>query len=132
MTKPALNPKQTRFTQEYAIDFNATQAAIRAGYSKKNAESIGYQLLQKTPVQAAIKKSMDKTAAKSDISVQWVLDGLKTIAVKGEREKDYSAANRSLELIGKHIGMFVERTQEIDPAVPTKIILQEIDGRTER
>jgi phage terminase small subunit len=50
----SLNPKQTRFVAEYLVDLNATQAAIRAGYSKKTAESIGLQLLRKTHVAKAV------------------------------------------------------------------------------
>ena len=49
-----LAPMQSVFVQEYLIDLNATQAAIRAGYSAKTAEQQGYQLLQKPSVQAAI------------------------------------------------------------------------------
>ena len=53
-----LTPKQKRFVAEYLVDLNATQAAIRAGYSEKRASEIGYQLLQKTTVQAAIQEAM--------------------------------------------------------------------------
>ncbi|MDF3636413.1 terminase small subunit, partial [Enterobacter cloacae] len=49
-----LTAQQRRFVAEYLKDGNATQAAIRAGYSKKSAEQIGYQLLQKTSVAQAI------------------------------------------------------------------------------
>lgn len=49
-----LNPKQARFINEYLIDLNATEAAKRAGYSAKNASSLGWQLLQKTTVQEAL------------------------------------------------------------------------------
>ena len=45
-----LTAKQQRFCDEYLIDLNATQAAIRAGYSPKTAEQLAYQLLQKTSV----------------------------------------------------------------------------------
>jgi phage terminase small subunit len=50
MGKDNLTPKQQRFIQEYLIDLNATQAAIRAGYSAKNADKIGSQQLGKTRV----------------------------------------------------------------------------------
>jgi phage terminase small subunit len=46
--------------EEYLIDLNATQAAIRAGYSVKRASELGYQLLQKTTVSEAIKESISK------------------------------------------------------------------------
>lgn len=51
-----MTEKQKRFTEEYLIDLNATQAAIRAGYSPKNADKIGHELLGKTRVLAAISK----------------------------------------------------------------------------
>lgn len=54
----ALTPKQKLFVDEYLIDLNATQAAIRAGYRPDNAEQMGYQLLQKTSVSDAISKAM--------------------------------------------------------------------------
>ena len=53
-----LTPKQKLFVAEYLVDLNATQAAIRAGYSEKRASEIGYQLLRKTTVQAAIQEAM--------------------------------------------------------------------------
>jgi hypothetical protein len=49
-----MTAKQQRFVTEYLIDLNATQAAIRAGYSARTAGKIGYQLLEKTGIQAAI------------------------------------------------------------------------------
>ena len=65
-----LAPMQSVFVQEYLIDLNATQAAIRAGYSKKTAEQQGFQLLQKTSVQDAIaarqKEREQRTAVTAD------------------------------------------------------------------
>ena len=71
-----LTGKQKRFVAEYRKDFNATQAAIRAGYSARNAESIGYQLLQKTPVSEAIRKATEKGLAKLEITGDRVLQEL--------------------------------------------------------
>lgn len=51
----ALTPKQAAFVDEYLVDLNATQAAIRAGYSEKNAHKIASELLGKTGVAAAIR-----------------------------------------------------------------------------
>lgn len=64
-----MTDKQRRFVEEYCIDFNATQAAVRAGYSERNAASIGYQLLHKTPygpVQEAIREHLDELAMSAD------------------------------------------------------------------
>ncbi|NGP40968.1 terminase small subunit [Acinetobacter sp. GC2] len=54
-----LTDKQQRFVDEYLIDLNATQAAIRAGYSEKTADSIGLQLLRKTQVAEAIEEAQN-------------------------------------------------------------------------
>ncbi len=72
----ALRGKQQRFVDEYLIDRNATQAAIRAGYSAKTAEQMGYQLLQKTSVQEAISKGEDELAERSKITQDKVLNRL--------------------------------------------------------
>lgn len=56
----ALTPKQERFCAEYLVDYNATQAAIRAGYSKKTAKQIGQENLTKPDLAEYIKKRMDE------------------------------------------------------------------------
>lgn len=66
-------PKQQRFVEEYLVDFNATRAAMRAGYKAKNADVVGAQLLRKTLVAAAIEKGRAKLAAKSEVSAERVL-----------------------------------------------------------
>ena len=82
----ALTPKQTRFVAEYLIDLNATQAAIRAGYSQKNAQSIGYQLLQKTPVQVAIQAGQTKQLAGAELSAARVLEEIRRLAFADARD----------------------------------------------
>jgi len=57
---PTLTAKQRAFVLEYARDFNATQAAIRAGYSKKTAYSIGNENLTKPVIKAAIDREFEK------------------------------------------------------------------------
>ena len=61
------------FAQEYIVDLNATEAAIRAGYSPKTAKQAGYRLLQDDKVQIAIQSAMDKRAAKTEITAEKVL-----------------------------------------------------------
>lgn len=63
-----LTPKQKRFVEEYLIDLNATQAAIRAGYSKKNADKIGSELLGKTRVSKEIQKAMQRRSERTEIT----------------------------------------------------------------
>lgn len=68
-----LTPKQQRFVDEYLIDLNATQAAIRAGYSEKTAEQQGYQLLQIPSVSAAIAAASQRVAKSTGLTTERVL-----------------------------------------------------------
>jgi phage terminase small subunit len=69
-----LTPKHQRFVQEYLVDFNATQAAIRAGYSPKVADRNGPRLLRNAAISAAVQGHKDQFAAK--ISATWLLNRL--------------------------------------------------------
>ena len=71
-----LNDKQKRFAEEYIIDLNATQAAIRAGYSEKTAYSQGQRLLKHVEVQAYIQELADKRAKRVEVSQDFVLNEL--------------------------------------------------------
>lgn len=75
-----LTAKQERFVNEYLVDLNATAAAKRAGYSEKTAEQVGYQLLQKTSVSAAIQERRAKLRGKLEITQEAVLQELAAIA----------------------------------------------------
>lgn len=79
MSGDKLTPKQQRFVEEYLIDLNATQAAIRAGYSPKTAEQQGYQLLQKTSVVAAIAEAQEARSKRTEITQDMVLQELARI-----------------------------------------------------
>ena len=76
----ALTPKQKRFVAEYLVDLNATQAAIRAGYSKKNADKIGSELLGKTRVFEAIQKEMQDREQRTQITQDMVVRELAKVA----------------------------------------------------
>ncbi len=75
----SLTPKQERFVAEYLIDLNATQAAIRAGYSEKTAQQQGSRLLLNVLVQEAIAKGREKTAAKLEITKERIVEELAKI-----------------------------------------------------
>ena len=75
-----LTPKQQRFVDEYLIDLNAKQAAIRSGYSKKTAKSQGQRLLGNVEVEAAIKARMDERSRATGITAEWVLLQLHNLA----------------------------------------------------
>ena len=121
-----LSAKQEMFCKEYLIDLNATQAAIRAGYSAKTAKSQGNRLLTNVDILARVKELKEKRADELELDAYWVLKRLKDISDRamqaepvmtfdpglgelvetGEYEFDSTGANKATELIGKHIGMF--------------------------
>jgi phage terminase small subunit len=68
-----LNERQALFALEYIVDLNATQAAIRAGYSEDTAGSQGHDLLKKPEIQAAIQKAMDVRAERVGITADRVM-----------------------------------------------------------
>ncbi len=82
----ALTPKQQRFVDEYLVDLNATQAAIRAGYSAKTAHSMGAENLIKPEVQKAIQAAQAKLSASLNITQEAVLKRLWSIATANPNE----------------------------------------------
>lgn len=125
-----LTNKQKRFCEEYLIDLNATQAAIRAGYSKKNANNIASENLAKPNIQEYLKERMDSKqndliASQDEVlqyltrvmrdktdSDQVVMEGIgdgvsmaRTIRVKPSERDKLKAA----ELLGKRYGAFSEK-----------------------
>lgn len=75
-----LNEKQTMFVREYLVDLNATQAAIRAGYSEDSAGQIGHELLKKPEIQAVLSEFMRQRAERTRITADRVLEELGRIA----------------------------------------------------
>jgi phage terminase small subunit len=82
----ALTARQSRFVDEYLIDLNATQAAIRAGYSAKTAESQGARLLRNAKVARAIQERMKKREQRTEITQDRVLQELARIGFADLRE----------------------------------------------
>lgn len=76
-----MTPKQKRFVEEYLIDLNATQAAIRAGYSAKTAQEQSSRLLSNAMVSGAIAVAKSERSAKTGIDAAWLLTRLAQEAI---------------------------------------------------
>lgn len=117
----ALTNKQARFVDEYLIDLNATQAAIRAGYSQRTANEQGARMLANVSVKELLKERMKAREKRTEITQDSVLrdiesikkDAMQTIADKDGNlvMANHAAALKASELQGKHLGMFKERIE---------------------
>ena len=81
-----LSEKQLRFVEEYLIDLNATQAALRAGYSKKTANEQGSRLLANVSVASAIRVQIDERAKRTEVTADRVVRELAKIGFQDIRE----------------------------------------------
>lgn len=130
-----MNAKQKRFCDEYLIDCNATQAAIRAGYSPKTAKQIGQENLTKPDLKKYIDEQLERIHSEKTADAQEVLEYL-TAVMRGEHTEqvlkligegvqtvtdiDVSARERlkATELIGKRYGMFKDNVNvDLEPVV---------------
>lgn len=135
----SLTDKRLRFVEEYLLDLNGTQAALRAGYSPKTAYSIANELLGDEDVAAAIDAAMKDRSKRVGISQDYVVKSLVQIAERCQQAApvmvrrgkemvqkideegrhvwsfDAKGANTALIALGKHLGMFVERVEQSGP-----------------
>ena len=135
-----LTPKQQRFVEEYLIDLNATQAAIRAGYSEKTAKVIAAQNLSKLNIQEAIQEAQSKLSERTGITQDYVLSNIQKVVERCMQQEAVQArdgspllvegpegdlaclfefketgALKGLELLGKHLGMFKDKIEHSGP-----------------
>lgn len=130
-----MNARQKKFCDEYLIDCNATQAAIRAGYSPKTAKQIGQENLTKPDLKSYIDKQLELLHNQRTADAQEVIEYL-TAVMRGEHTEqtlqligdgvqtitdiDVSAKERlkAAELIGKRYGMFKDNLNvDVEPVV---------------
>lgn len=92
----ALNDKQRRFVDEYLVDCNATQAAIRAGYSAKTAANIGHENLRKPEIAQAIQEGLEAASVRTGVTLDRVLLELARIAFSDVRKVASWGANGAI------------------------------------
>ena len=134
----AMTAKQRRFCDEYLIDLNATQAAIRAGYSEKNARNIASENLAKPNIKEYIEKRMAEKEAELIAGQDEVLKFL-TAVMRGEEKDEKPMVNamgeiemipvkqqsnqlKAAEMLAKRYGILIDKTEaEVDMSLDIKI-----------
>ncbi len=129
-----LTPKQEMFAEEFLIDLNATQAAIRAGYSKRTARSQGQRLLTNVDIAEAIQKAMAERGKRTEVEADYVLTSImetmerckQAVPVKYQNgdpvmvetpggdmvpayKFDSAAVLKGAELLGRHLALFTDK-----------------------
>lgn len=112
MPKYNLTAKQARFCEEYLVDLNGTQAAIRAGYSKKTANRMASENLSKPDIQLYIKELMEEQSKRTELTADMVIAELKNVAFADTKLQGRDKV-RALELLGQHLGMFTEKVANV-------------------
>ncbi len=115
-----LTAKQQAFIQEYLVDLNATQAAIRAGYSKRTARYIGAENLTKPVIAAAIALAKAKRAEAVGITAEEVIRGLRKEAERTDDGSSHSARVAAWGHLAKAAGI----TDKHDHSVKGEIIVR--------
>ncbi len=138
-----LTPKQEAFVREYIIDLNATQAAIRAGYSEKTARQIGEENLTKPVIKKMVEELKAQRAERLNITADYVLEIIvetvdrcrqeirplldkkgRQVKIEDKEGKEckafvFDAKNvlKGCELLGRHIDLFKDGERDDGPAV---------------
>ena len=141
-----LTAKQRMFVANYIIDLNATQAAVKAGYSVRTAQEQSSRLLSKVMIQDAIQIQMKAREQRVLVTADYVITSLKSVAERcmqaeevfdshgeptGEYRFDSSGANKSLELLGKHLKLYTDKTEvtgKDGDVIKIKVTLVDDDG----
>ncbi len=146
MENGSLTSRQEAFCLEYMVDYNGTQAAIRAKYSERSASAIATRLLKNVSVLARVKELQAEKTARLCITADWVIQELVEVVKKSlqddeiwewdykEKKKvptgkyvyDSKGATKALELLGKHLGMFDKKVDSDSEEIGGVVILPEI------
>lgn len=172
--KGILPPKQEEFCQQYLVDLNGTQAAIRAGYSPFSARDIACELLTKPNIRARVDELMAARSMRTEITADVVIRELARIALVNpldvidrssaevnsnatddqtaaiqsikvkvkptewgdevEREVKLNDKTKALELLGKHLGMYVDKKEHSGPgggAIPVAVEVEYVRPKPE-
>lgn len=126
------NPRQAKFVSEYLKDGNASRALTVAGWTGKNVSGAASRLLHKPGIRAEIQSELENIREATRVTKTYVVANLKRVAERsmqatpvmirqgnewvesGEYQFDSTGANKSLELLGKSLGIFIDKQVNVN------------------
>lgn len=111
----SLTDLQREFCNQYIVDLKPTAAAIRAGYAEKYANRQAYQLLENPAIRITIDALRAERNKNSDVTKDFVLMGIQKAIRLAEEAGNHNATLRGYELLARHLGMFIEKTEISGP-----------------
>ena len=140
-----LNEKQKQFCEEYIIDLNGTQAAIRAGYSEKTANRIASELLSKLDIQEYICELKNKRSERVKYSQDELMRDILEVKNRcmqanpvldkegnetGIWKFDSNGANKALDMLAKHVGFYETDNKQKAFNISVNREAVEVEGNT--
>ena len=114
-----LTHKQARFVDEYLVDFNGAQAAIRAGYSQKAAKEAAYKLLTNGHIAKAVESRAQEASEKLKITRETVLQGFLEAAAMAKEEGNAIGIVSAWREVAKLLGMYPSTRLQVEARVTT-------------
>ncbi|WP_085905834.1 terminase small subunit [Kiloniella majae] len=137
--KQQLTERQKRFVEEYLIDFNATQAAIRAGYSPNSVKQSASRTLKNPLVQDAIEHAKSVRSQRLQVDADYVLKGAVELFERcmqrspvadgdGEYKFQHTGAGKALEIIGRHVSVQAFK-EKVEMSIENELVDRLMRGR---
>jgi phage terminase small subunit len=100
-----VNHRRKKFISEYLLCGNATDAAMKAGYSKKTAYSQGQRLLKNVEIMESINESQERLQEETEVKLKEVVNQIKVLAFRGESQ---AIKLKALDMLMKHLGGYAD------------------------
>ena len=121
LSEDQIRDKELAFAREFSMDWNKTQAAIRAGYSEESARYIGYELLKKPHILSFVKSIQMERAKRFEFDIDWVKDQFFDCYMAAREKGDERTAVKALANLAKILGAYEKHNAQTVPQTQAEI-----------
>ena len=122
-----MNPRRTRFVQEYLVDRNGAGAAVRAGYSPRTARQIAHKLLTKVDVASAVRTGEAQLAARVELDRERALNGLLEAIDTARAQRNPIAQIAGWREIARICGYYAAEHRKVDVNIAAKRVIGQME-----